>query len=67
MATETFFGRYLKRMKITRATAAADLKLTRSYVQMLQTGAATPGLHTAFEIQKWSKNAVTMQSWIKGP
>lgn len=61
----TTFGRYLKRKNISIASAAEQLDVTRSYVQMLATGAATPGLHTAAQIKKWSKGAVTFENWLR--
>lgn len=65
MTALTKFGRYLKQQKISRTDAAVALELTRSYIQMLCTGTATPGLHAAYAIQKWTKGAVTFESWLK--
>jgi len=65
MPAKNSFERYLKGKNISDAVAAAELDLTRSYVQMLRTGSATPGLHTAAAIQKWSRGKVTFESWLK--
>ena len=60
----TRFGRYLKKRKLSMADVARQLDFTRSYVQMLSSGAATPGLHAAGRIKKWSKGYVTFESWL---
>jgi transcriptional regulator with XRE-family HTH domain len=60
----TKFGRYLKKRNISTADAAAALDLTRSYIQMLKSGAATPGLKAAASISKWSKGAISFESWL---
>ena len=61
----TRFGRYLKQRGISDAEAATALGFTRSYIQMLRTGAATPGLKTASAIRKWSKGEVAFESWLE--
>jgi transcriptional regulator with XRE-family HTH domain len=60
----TKFGRYLKQKNLTSAEVAKALDLTRSYISMLKTGAATPGLHTAYAISKWSRGEVSFESWL---
>jgi plasmid maintenance system antidote protein VapI len=60
----TKFSRYLKREKISPSEAAAALALTRSYIHMLCSGTATPGLHTAAEIAKWTKGQVSFWDWL---
>jgi transcriptional regulator with XRE-family HTH domain len=65
MTKSTKFGRYLKAKGISREDAAAALDLTRSYIQMLCTGAATPGLHAAAKIHKWTRGKVDFLSWIE--
>jgi len=59
------FGQYLKKQKITAALAAEELGVTQSYINALASGAMTPGLKLAIEIQKWSRSAVLAASWIK--
>ena len=61
----TRFGRYLKQKEISDADAASALGCTRSYIQMLRTGTATPGLKTASAIRKWSKGEVAFESWLE--
>lgn len=65
MAKNTLFGEYLTANKISHADAARELEMTRAYVQMLSTGTATPSLHVAWNIEKFTKGAVTMQTWLK--
>jgi len=60
----TKFGRYLKAKDISCEVAAAALGLTRSYIQMLRTGAATPGLRAAAAIHKWTRGQVSFLSWL---
>jgi len=61
----TAFGKYLKKKKISAAEAASELGVTRSYISALISGAMTPGLKLAIEIQNWSKTAVAADSWVK--
>jgi len=61
----TKFGRYLKKQKLSTADAATALGLTRSYIHMLASGSATPGLKAATVIFKWSKGAIGFESWSK--
>jgi len=61
----TEFGKYLKKNEIPASAVAHDLATTRAYIHMLATGAATPALRLAGEIEKWSKGEVKMQSWLK--
>lgn len=58
------FARYLTSNKISASDAAKALNITRAYVHMLRTLAATPSLHTAAAIKKWTKGAVTFESWL---
>jgi hypothetical protein len=60
----TDFGRYLEAKGLSYASAGADLGITRSYAQMLATGAATPQLVLAGKIELWSGSKVRMQSWL---
>lgn len=61
----TAFGKYLKKQKISAADAATQLDVTRSYVSALAVGSMTPGLHLAVDIMRWSKGAVTAESWLQ--
>lgn len=47
------FGEWLRDRQISYAEAARALKVTRSYVQMLATGDATPSLKLAHRIMGW--------------
>ena len=60
----TLFGRYLKKRKISYDDAANALNLTRSYVNMLCTGKATPGLKAAARINKWTRGGVPFEAWL---
>lgn len=59
----TEFGKYLSVRQISYATVAQDLGVTRSYISMLATGKATPGLALAGEIEDWTQGEVTIRSW----
>jgi transcriptional regulator with XRE-family HTH domain len=61
----TPFGRYLKKQKISALDAAEALGVTKSYVNLLISGAMTPGLKLAIEIQHWTKGTVPADSWVK--
>lgn len=61
----TDFGRYLAVNSIPYTSAAAALGVTRSYVSMLSTGKATPGLQLGGEIEDWTKGEVTLRSWFE--
>lgn len=60
----TDFGRLLEERGLSYAAAGADLGITRSYAQMLATGAATPQLVLAGKIELWSGGKVRMQTWL---
>jgi hypothetical protein len=62
--TTTKFGDYLKKRELSDGEAAKELELTKSYIQQLRTGTATPGLHAAAKIQKWSAGEVPFESWL---
>lgn len=59
------FSKHLEKQDLKVPAVAEDLDLTRSYVYMLISGAATPGLKTAIAIQIWSKGGVPIESWRK--
>jgi transcriptional regulator with XRE-family HTH domain len=61
----TLFGKYLRDKNISAADAAFELGVTRSYVSALVSGAMTPGLKLAVEILRWSRGAVSAESWVK--
>ena len=61
----TAFGRHVKSNDFAPSAVAATLGVTKSYVQALMTGAMTPGLKLAIEIQRWSKGTVAADSWVK--
>jgi len=44
--------------------AARLLAVSRSYVDMIRSGDRSPGLVTAFRIEKRTKGAIRMQAWI---
>lgn len=48
-------GEWLRDRQINYAEAARALKVTRSYVQMLATGDATPSLKVALRVMDWIK------------
>jgi hypothetical protein len=58
------FRDYLKKKELSDGEAAKQLDLTKSYIQQLRTGGATPGLHAAAKIKKWSGGEVTFESWL---
>lgn len=60
----TEFGRYLLDEKISYPSASSEIGITRSYVQMLATGAATPQLMLAGKIELWSSGKVRLQGWL---
>jgi hypothetical protein len=61
----TEFGKFLAINSIPYTTAASELGVTRSYVSMLSTGKATPGLELAGEIEDWTGGVVTIRSWYE--
>jgi hypothetical protein len=61
----TEFGKFLSLTNTPYTTAAAELGVTRSYVSMLSTGKATPGLELAGEIEDWTNGQVTIRSWYE--
>ncbi len=44
--------------------AARLLAVSRSYVDMIRSGDRSPGLVTAYRIERITDGAITMQSWI---
>jgi hypothetical protein len=63
--TPTPFGKYIEsNEKLSPKEVAKQLALTRAYVHMLIAGTVTPALKLAWRIEKWSKGAVKMQSWV---
>lgn len=65
----TPFGLWLSKRGLSYGDAAQELSITRSYVQMLATGRATPKLGLAGKIEEWSKRltpteVVLMQTWL---
>lgn len=44
--------------------AAALLKVSRSYVDMIRSGDRMPGLRTAFRIERLTENRIQMRAWI---
>lgn len=61
---KTVFAKYLEKKGLDTAGAAEALDLTRSYVHMLKSGAATPGLKLAVKIEQWSRRNVPCKSWV---
>jgi hypothetical protein len=60
----TPFGKYLKFNNIPMDSAAKALGVTRQYAQALATGYMTPGMRLAWDIERWTKGRVAMQSWM---
>jgi hypothetical protein len=61
---KTPFGDWLDTKNISYAEAAKQLGITRSYVQMLAVGNATPQLALAGRIEDWTRGDVSMRSWL---
>lgn len=45
--------------------AAERLGISRSYVDMIRSGDRSPGLVTAYRIERLTDGAITMQAWLK--
>lgn len=56
---------YLESAQISVATAAQQLGVSRAYVYLLIDNKKSPSLRLAWKIEKWSKNKVTVQEWMK--
>lgn len=64
-ANYTPFGKYLALHKIPATDAERALGITRSYISMLTTGRATPGLRLAYQIEQWTEGEVPMTAWLE--
>lgn len=59
----TRFAKFISDQRLDAKTIASQLKKSKAYILMLANGAQTPSLRLAWDIEKWSKGKVTMQSW----
>ena len=46
--------------------AATKLGISRSYVDMIRSGDRSPGLKTAYRVEKITRGAIKMQAWVEG-
>lgn len=46
--------------------AARLLGCSRSYVDMIRSGDRSPGLKTAYRVEKITRGAIKMQAWVEG-
>jgi transcriptional regulator with XRE-family HTH domain len=67
MTAKSLFGRWIEEEKLSAEAIADQLDVTRSYVWMLATGRATPGLPLASKIAKLTSGKVPAKSWKKAP
>lgn len=63
-ATRRAFVAWVDRVGGSRE-AARLLGVSRSYVDMIRSGDRSPGLNTAFRIERLTDGAIRMQGWIK--
>jgi transcriptional regulator with XRE-family HTH domain len=54
---------YLEKQGISRAQAARDLGISKSYMTEILKGDAVPGRALIFKIDDWTGGAVAVTSW----
>lgn len=62
-ATRRRFIAWVESVGGSRA-ASRLLGVSRSYVDMIKSGSRSPGLDTAYRIERLTDGAITMQAWV---
>ena len=55
---------YISQAETTREAVAEHLRISRSYLSLLENGKKQPSLALAVAIERYTKGAVPVSSWI---